>query len=589
MLQMKKTLLFVISIFINVMSYAYDFKDGDCYYTITSLSDQTVALTNSGDTLIDYGVDYLPVYSPCYGGDFVVPTTAKYVGKEFTVTSIENSAFDKCKFSKLVIPENILSAKLQANSDLEIDQLIIEDSETPLEYFSAQAKEVYIGRNIISNSYWNSFYNVEKVTFGDNVTYLYESEFRNCPFTEVSLGKNITGIYSGAFEHCENLKTVRGAGVESVGYVAFSGCTSLESFDFPNLMSIGEKAFYGCTSLKNVILSETVTEIDERAFSHCTSLEEIYIPGTIESLGDGLFAGCDNLKKISVAAKNPVNIKLVESAFDTQTYINATLYVPAGSKEKYSNTAVWNNFFNIQEDASLVSTMCIVYVDYGYYGKVEYQGKQISYGEKIKVKIGEPFTLSFIPNDGYSLSEVTVNGDDWTNMVKNNQLTIPSVEGKIDLFARFDKLPVYLTIKQAENGSVKVKTDMGQRYQFVIEPAIGWSIHSVTFNGEDVTSQVGETGEYKTPKIYENSELIVAFEENTDGIAYQCQSKAKVSASSGTIMVRDAASTEHISIYNDSGMLIENVKGNGSLQTFSVPASQMYIVKVGDRTVKIGL
>lgn len=107
------------------------------FFTITSLTDLTVALSKG-----DSGSSYF--------GEFSVPSKAMYAGKEFTVTSIEDDAFNGCSFSTLTIPSTIVDAPL---SEAIIDKLIIEDGNSPLGKFSVrQCNEAYVGRN--SKIYW---------------------------------------------------------------------------------------------------------------------------------------------------------------------------------------------------------------------------------------------------------------------------------------------------------------------------------------------------------------------------------------------------------------------------------------------------
>ncbi len=74
---------------------------------------------------------------------------------------------------------------------------------------------------------------------------------------------------------------------------------SLESLDLTqiNNESIPEGAFEGMDQLKDVIVSETVTEIGAGAFKDCENIESLTLPG-VTSIGEGAFDGCDNLTSI---------------------------------------------------------------------------------------------------------------------------------------------------------------------------------------------------------------------------------------------------------------------------------------------------
>ena len=53
-----------------------------------------------------------------------------------------------------------------------------------------------------------------------------------------------------------------------------------------------------------------------------------------------------SLKSIYCFSTNPESL---EVSFGTNTYVNATLYVPIGTKEKYLAANGWKNFFQIEE------------------------------------------------------------------------------------------------------------------------------------------------------------------------------------------------------------------------------------------------
>ena len=107
----KYIALITMMLCISIVTQAYDFQDGDCYYTITSLSEQTVALTNSGE-IVSSDNWWDTQYVACYDGDFVVPQTAEYSGRKFKVTSIDGDAFKNCNLDKLTIPSTVISATL---------------------------------------------------------------------------------------------------------------------------------------------------------------------------------------------------------------------------------------------------------------------------------------------------------------------------------------------------------------------------------------------------------------------------------------------------------------------------------------------
>lgn len=605
-----------------VFAQSYDFKDGDCYYKITSLTDQTVALTNSGE-LTSSPDSWNTHYVACYSGDFVVPQTAAYSGKTFTVTSIEDNAFLDCILGKLTIPSTVVSASIEGK----VQKLIIEDSNIPLSDLNAnQVKEVYLGRDIIVP--WNhlagcfSNSDIEKITFGNSVTYIPGGIVEECQkLVSVDISDSVKKILNKAFSGCINLKTISGQNIEFIETGAFYDCSSLESFNFPNLKTIdnGDSqwgtyrwgVFQNCTSLKSVVLPQGLASIGTMGFMNCISLESIVIPASIISIGDkqnleqsSVFANCTSLKSITISSAEPIAIG--ETTFDAQTYINATLKTPVGTKNKYMNADNWKNFFKIEEDANIKDDIVSVVLNgirnpyqLGY---IEIDGKR--YTDEITVleaKIGDKITIKFGSDlydeygGRYIIETVTVNGVNVTNKILDNMLTV-EITGNmtIDLiwdYEEEEEEPVYLSVKQADNGTVKFKAEKWDEYNVIFEPAKGWKIHSVSFNGTDVTNDLASDNSYWTPEITENSELVVVYVSSSDAVnaVHAENSSPKVVGYAGNIVISGAGEEETVYVYTTSGILVNSAAINNGTTTVRVKDNEVYIVKVGDKTFKIGM
>lgn len=70
-------------------------------------------------------------------------------------------------------------------------------------------------------------------------------------------------------------------------------------------------------------------------------------PKILTEIGGSAFAGCSSL--ISVIADMKIPAKIEETTFDTETVLDATLYVPQGYIEKYENADYWRYFQVIKE------------------------------------------------------------------------------------------------------------------------------------------------------------------------------------------------------------------------------------------------
>jgi hypothetical protein len=75
-----------------------------------------------------------------------------------------------------------------------------------------------------------------------------------------------------------------------------------DSIEGKPIIEIGKNAFRGCEFIKNVTIPENVAVISNEAFSGCHSLEEIELNANLKSIGDDSFSHCHSLKNIILPA-----------------------------------------------------------------------------------------------------------------------------------------------------------------------------------------------------------------------------------------------------------------------------------------------
>ena len=118
--------------------------------------------------------------------------------------------------------------------------------------------------------------------------------------------------------------------------------------NLPNSVAeIGERAFQSCASLDSVIIPYSITQISKYTFKGCCGLKSVTIPNLVKSIGFEAFEGCSDLAQIICLSEKPPYAS--EYTFNGVDYGNCKLFVPAGSKTKYSTANGWKNFLNIIE------------------------------------------------------------------------------------------------------------------------------------------------------------------------------------------------------------------------------------------------
>lgn len=200
---MRKIILVSLFALLNVFSaWAYDFVVDDVYYNCIPGTDDQLEVTPHHDVL------------GYYSGSVVIPSTVKYNGSTYRVSSIGDGAFSFCS-------------------------------------------------------------GLMSVSLPNGLTAIGNKAFYGCTgLTSVKIPNSVTSIKEGAFWGCTGLMSVTiPEGVASIGKGAFAACTGLTSVNIPHSVTfIGRRAFYGCSALTSVIISNSVTYIDEDAFEGCSAL-----------------------------------------------------------------------------------------------------------------------------------------------------------------------------------------------------------------------------------------------------------------------------------------------------------------------------
>ena len=222
-----------------------------------------------------------------------------------------------------------------------VDQVMNFDPETSTEVpilFYVTELIVCDGVTNVSNGLLFCGFSLNKVTLGNDITFIGEQAFNQCiGLTNIELPDNLRGIGEGAFIYCLGLqKLVIPNNVNEIGHSAFTGtgltdivigngvttigdncfrlCSYLENVTIGSgVKIIGEEAFEQCPGLRKIIIPGNVTTIGDRAFMDCGGLEEVIIQDGVSIIGEGAFVRCENLTSIEI----PDSITIIkESSFE---------------------------------------------------------------------------------------------------------------------------------------------------------------------------------------------------------------------------------------------------------------------------------
>jgi hypothetical protein len=169
----------------------------------------------------------------------------------------------------------------------------------------------------------------------------------------------------------------------------------------------------------------------------------------------------------------------------------------------------------------------------------------------------------------------------------NNYYSSPRASNTVSIVGTNPPSDPTLTIKQADNGSVKVQVSKGSVYTFMMAPSDGWKVHSVTFNDIDVTNQLSSDGSFTTPAIDSNSTLSVVYEQEGNAINTTRAFEVKVQATSDGIRIVNGNIGDLIRIYTLDGQQQYSVKVDGQIVDIPLSKHDVYIVRVAEKTMKI--
>ena len=277
-----------------------------------------------------------------------------------SVTKIEEDAFNGCSnLSSVTIPNSVTSIERDAFEGCNsLSSITISDIAT-----WCNIKFAY-NSNPLSRAH-HLFLNGEEIKdliIPNSVTSIRSFAFEGCSgLTSVTIPNSVTSIEGTAFLQCYFLTSVNISDIAAWCNIWFDGNASnplhyaqhlflngeeIKELAIPNSVTrIKSYAFEGCAGLTSITFPNSVTSIGECAFKGCVGLTSITFPNSVTNIESYAFSGCDIPKVIS-KIENPFDIGDV---FSNNTFMNATLYVPIGTIDKYKVTKGWKKFVYIEE------------------------------------------------------------------------------------------------------------------------------------------------------------------------------------------------------------------------------------------------
>lgn len=308
------------------------FEIDGIYYTISE--NNTASLTSTNRSIL---------------GPFAIPSQAKFNGKNYDVTFIDNEAFYGCSsltsvtipnsvtsigyrafwwctgLTSVILGSGVLSIGEDAFLYTNLKKTIWLTNTPPSGYNNAKGAINYVSnyqfeidnrvvyKNLSSNFVIDGIRYVP-VSPSDHtcvaIDCIYDESAESIIIGETVTNRNITLTVMGVNPYTcyqnKHIKDVKLSFDGDIGEYAFYGCEGLNTVTVSNKGAIGYCAFSSCSALTTATISNQ-GDIGANAFSDCSGLTSIIIPNSIASIGGSAFAGCSAMTKATINNKGGID------------------------------------------------------------------------------------------------------------------------------------------------------------------------------------------------------------------------------------------------------------------------------------------
>ena len=594
--------------------------DGCRDLTRLIVTENNPAYTSVDGVLFDKDKNTLILYPAAKEGEsYTIPES---------VTKIGSKAFFDCsKLQNIIIPESIISIGRYAFMGTPFYQnmpdgivyinniLYCYKGEMPEDtHIEIKEGTTSIGEYAFSYSYYPQ---LTSVSFPSTLTHIGFRAFFECSnLIEVSFPASLTYIGDEAFS-CTKLNSVViiPAGVTHIGkdafkytllseytvdsdnpaYRAIDGVLfnkdasllihypdqkSTASYTIPEgTIEIGSEAFDDCPHLETLMIPVSLTTFGDNAIVHCYDLKEISIPENVNHIGKGTFGSCAGLEAILVHENNSAYSSIDGVLFDKDKktlilhpYAKAlksgyTYAIPDGTETIAERAFQFCEIKNISFPATLKTIESEAFrdcerltavtipdnvTDIGWYA--------FYYCPQIKtIVIGEGIT---------SLNTMIFDCKNTTSITIGSHIALIADDA-------FWNCSPLLTEIVCKNPTPPIFND-----------SYGKAFEGIDASNCKLYVPTGSGDKYRNAEVWKEFNIT---EKTFSGIHSAETKEARIYTRSHNIVIENALPGTPLSVYNTAGVCIESMEISDSETEIALPAQGLYIVKYGDRSMKVVL
>ena len=230
-------------------------------------------------------------------------------------------------------------------------------------------------------------------------------------------------------------------------------------------------------------------------------------------------------------------------------------------------------------------------------GEIQENTVNLNNGTKLTADYNSTKTFVFVLSPDYEIATVIYGGLDVKSQLSNNQFTTPAITTNNILSVTFKKISFKIKIFKGSGGQLienninladgaNVEAEINTSKIFTINPADGYELATLTYNGQNVKSQVVNS-KFTTPSVISNDTLSVTFRQIVKikqyGITFLIGNGGTITSgnlliSNNSILDIDSASVRTFTFVPEAGLEIatltyggKNVKSDLNDNQFTIP------------------